>query len=100
VSTPLRPRKKGGATAETPVQRYLDYIEAGGLPSPVSSFDSQPTRKFKDWFRKEFEEEPYFNEIKTIYDEDIPRHHGKHLRLYMNLLRLPHHWRLRETVGA
>ncbi|CAL1137279.1 unnamed protein product [Cladocopium goreaui] len=71
VSTPLRPRKKGGATAETPVQRYLDYIEAGGLPSPVSSFDSQPTRKFKDWFRKEDrisddEEMPVSNNVNPV----------------------------------
>ena len=68
-TTPERPRKK--STAETPVLTYLEYIENGGPPSPLSCFDSPPTRKFKDWFRKQFQEEQKFTEVHAISDDDV-----------------------------
>lgn len=66
--SPPRPRKE--STAVTPVQTYLDYIEVGGPPSPVSCHDSPPSRRFKDWYRKQVEEEQSFIHIHTMSDDD------------------------------
>ena len=66
--TPERRPQKDVSVQDTPLQNYVDYVLEGGPPSPPSSCDSPPTRKFKEWFRKQVEEEQWFRTVDTVYD--------------------------------
>lgn len=63
-------RRPPASRVDTPVQKYLSYLEDGGHPSPASRFDSPPTRHFKDWVRKQCEQERFFSEVTVIDDDD------------------------------